>query len=217
MYMCAVPVYIYIVFSIMIDNLPLIKPLLHRDNNDEFYFIQVIARKKDIEWMEGNNRVIKDYYVYSTEYLDKVYPEIQKLCKLFKARAYIRLSRRNATDIAKDLIVLLGEAFKNNNFQHLKKLYSTAVGQSLWLDKLWILDIDFDKNNTNLPYDKPLRDLRKLLTYLLPEGEKIITTLSTPNGLHVICKPFNLLAFRELDKYKDIDVHKNNPTILYAI
>jgi hypothetical protein len=115
----------------MIDNLPLIKPLLHRDNDDEFYFIQIIARKKDIEGMQGNNRVIKDYYVYSAEYLDKVYPEIQKLCKQFKARAYIRLSRRNARDIATDLMILLGEAFRNNSFQHLKKIYSTAVGQSV--------------------------------------------------------------------------------------
>lgn len=202
----------------MIDNLELIKPLLTFDpEQDQFYFIQIIARKKDIEGMQGNNRVIKEYYVYSAEYLDKVYPEIQKLCKQFKARAYIRLSRRSSHDIATDLIVLLGEAFKNNNFQHLRKIYSTAVGQSLGLDKLWIIDIDFDKNNTNLPYDKPLRDLRKLLTYLLPEGEKIVATLPTPNGLHVICKPFNLLAFRAVDKYKDIDVHKNNPTILYAI
>lgn len=111
----------------MIDNLELIKPLLHRESDDEFYFIQIIARKKDIAGMQGNNRVIKDYYVYSAEYLDKVYPEIQKLCKQFKARAYIRLSRRSSHDIATDLIVLLGEAFKNNNFQHLRKIYSTAV------------------------------------------------------------------------------------------
>jgi len=44
-----------------------------------------------------------------------------------------------------------------------------------------------------------------------------IDTKTSGLGLHVICKPFNLLAFRELDKYKDIDVHKNNPTILFAI
>jgi len=92
--------------------------------------------------MKGNNKVIKDYYVYSMDYLDKIYPEIKKLCKLFKARAYIRLSRRSANDIAKDLIVLLGAAFKNNNFEHLRKLYSTAVGQSLGLDKLWLIDLD---------------------------------------------------------------------------
>lgn len=201
----------------MIDNLPLIKPLLHRDNDDEFYFIQIIARKKDIDWMQGNNRVIKDYYVYSMEYLDKVYPEIQKLCKQFKARAYIRLSRRRATDIAKDIIVLIGEAFRNNSFQHLRKIYSTAVWQNLWLDKLWIIDIDFDKNNINLPYDNPLRALRTTLEYLLPEGEKIVATLPTPHGIHIITKPFNLLAFKEIPLYKSIDVHKNNPTILFAL
>ena len=200
----------------MIDNIELIKPLLHRDNDDEFYFIQIIARKKDIDWMQGNNRVIKDYYVYSIDYLDKVYPEIQKLCKQFKARAYIRLSRRSARDIATDLMVLLGEAFKNNSFQHLRKIYSTAVGQSLGLDKLWIIDIDFENNNTNLPYDNPLRALRTTLEYLLPKWEKIVATLPTPHGMHIIAKPFNLLAFKEIPLYKSIDVHKNNPTILFA-
>lgn len=207
--MCAVLVYIYIVFSIMIDNLPLIKPLLHRDNDDEFYFIQIIARKKDIEGMQGNNRVIKDYYVYSAEYLDKVYPEIQKLCKQFKARAYIRLSRRNAHDIATDLMILLGEAFRNNSFQHLKKIYSTAVGQSVWLDKLWIVDVDWATANQ-------LAHMATVIDYLLPTWEnKILATLPTPNGVHLITKPFNLLWF--IAAFPDIDVHKNNPTILYAI
>jgi hypothetical protein len=126
----------------MIDNLSLIKPLLKWDGPEQFYFIQIIVRKKDIAGMQSNNRVIKDYYVYSEEYLDKVYPEIQKLCKLFDARAYIRLSRRDAAEIAKDLIVLVGEAFRNNSFQHLRKIYSTAVGQNLGLDKLWIIDLD---------------------------------------------------------------------------
>jgi hypothetical protein len=126
----------------MVDNLSLIKPLLKWDGPEQFYFIQLIARKKDIEGMQGNNRVIKDYYVYSEEYLDKVYPEIIQLCNTFDARAYIRLSRRDAAEIAKNLIVLVGEAFRNNNFQHLRKIYSTAVGQSLGLDKLRIIDLD---------------------------------------------------------------------------
>ena len=31
--------------------------------------------------------------------------------------------------------------------------------------------------------------------------------------MDIITKPFNLKQFK--DKYPDIDVHKNNPTILY--
>jgi len=199
----------------MIDNLELIRPLLQLDwkDDDQFYFIQIIARKKDIEGMEGNNRVIKDYYVYTMEYLDKIYPEIQKLCKLFKARAYIRLSKRSAAAIAKDLIVLIGESFKNNNFQHLRKLYSTAVGQSLGLDKYWIVDIDFDKLTTK-PNTKNINAIKKVINDLEPGWDKIIAELPTPNGLHIITKPFNSMIFKNV--FVDLDVHKNNPTILYS-
>lgn len=42
---------------------------------------------------------------------------------------------------------------------------------------------------------------------------KIYDYIPTKNGYHIITKPFNLKQFK--DKYPDIDVHKNNPTILY--
>ena len=42
---------------------------------------------------------------------------------------------------------------------------------------------------------------------------KIYAYIPTKNGYHIITKPFNLKQFK--DKYPDIDVHKNNPTILY--
>lgn len=42
---------------------------------------------------------------------------------------------------------------------------------------------------------------------------KIYDYIQTKNGYHIITKPFNLKQFRE--KYPNVDVHKNNPTILY--
>jgi hypothetical protein len=41
------------------------------------------------------------------EQLDRRYEEIKGLCKIFNARAYIRLSRRNSEDIARDMIVAI--------------------------------------------------------------------------------------------------------------
>jgi hypothetical protein len=35
------------------------------------------------------------------------------------------------------------------------------------------------------------------------------------NGVHLITTPFNLQQFKE--EYQDIDVHKNNPTLLYCL
>ena len=39
--------------------------------------------------------------------------------------------------------------------------------------------------------------------------------LPAKSGYHIITEPFNLQQFKE--KYPDIDVHKNNPTLLYAL
>lgn len=77
--------------------------------------------------MKGNNRVIKDYYFYSLEQFNKKEEEIKKLCDMFQARAYIRLAKRDSEDVAKDMIVEIGEAFRNNVYQHLRKIYPTVV------------------------------------------------------------------------------------------
>lgn len=41
----------------------------------------------------------------------------------------------------------------------------------------------------------------------------LFAEIPTMNGCHLITKPFNLQKFKE--KFPEIDVHKNNPTILY--
>ena len=47
-----------------------------------------------------------------------------------------------------------------------------------------------------------------------PDGSKIVTLLPTKSGYHVITRPFDLKAFKD-NGGNDIDVHKNNPTLLY--
>ena len=97
----------------MIDNFDLIKSLLCFDNEDEFYFLQVIQRKKDrkdveldVKYVGSNNhsRLIKAYYIYSVEQLERYKPEIVALCEMFKARAGICLNRRNQKDVALEML-----------------------------------------------------------------------------------------------------------------
>ena len=193
------------------NNFEIIKPLLKFENPNEFYMISVICRKKDIEGMKGNNRVIKDYYIFSLKDLEDRMDEIIKLCDLFQARAYIRLSRRNSETIAKKMIAELGLAFQNNSFQHLRKIYSTVVGKDKGLDNLRLIDVDFDSGVTFVT--NPIRELGAILTDLKPIGEKIIASIPTKNGVHIITKPFDLQAFKEI--FTQMEIHKNNPTLLY--
>ena len=48
---------------------------------------------------------------------------------------------------------------------------------------------------------------------LQPSGDKIVATIPTRSGYHLITTPFRLDTFNV--NHPDIDVHKNNPTILY--
>ena len=50
--------------------------------------------------------------------------------------------------------------------------------------------------------------------YIEPIGTKCIALIETKNGYHLITKPFNSKVFGE--KYPEIEIHKNNPTILYV-
>jgi hypothetical protein len=86
-------------------------------------------------------------------------------------------------------------------------------------EKRWIIDIDEPEISPILlahieyhcdPISKFEGDHLGFHTHF---NSKIIATLPTKNGWHVITKPFNLKQFK--DKYPEIDVHKNNPTILY--
>ena len=47
----------------MIDNLELIKPLLEFNKENDFYFIQILQRKKDNPEVNGlnNSRTVKSY------------------------------------------------------------------------------------------------------------------------------------------------------------
>jgi hypothetical protein len=42
---------------------------------------------------------------------------------------------------------------------------------------------------------------------------KILASIPTKNGLHLICEGFNMKKF--MDKFPDMTVTKNSPTILY--
>ena len=45
--------------------------------------------------------------------------------------------------------------------------------------------------------------------------EDFSVIIPTKSGYHLITEPFNLQQFKE--KYPNIDVHKNNPTLLYCL
>ena len=200
-----------------IDNFELIgdylftirKPL----NEDEFYFLQILVRGKDGNHVSGNNknRLIKYYTIRSKEQLLSLKDEIIGICKVVNGRAYIHPTRRNFKEVAN--CVLEGTA-KNYISQHwigLRDQYSTACGQSyVSNDKQFIIDLD------DFEYDDVciVRDFVNTLRGRKDEQGRIAQIIIlTKAGYHLITNAFDVGEFTKI--YPNIDIHKNNPTLLY--
>lgn len=201
----------------MINNFDLISSKLKFENEHEFYFLQIIQRKKEVPDLGSNNRVIKTYYVYSLEKLEKYKQEIIDLCTQFNARAYIHLNRRNSKVLAFEMLELLAKNIKSEDYNQLGNLYNSVCGHHHSdKDKTWIIDLDGDEVNNIKQIKETIEYLEPLLFTNLDTGKcesKIIAEIPTKNGIHLITKPFNSQKFGV--KYPNIDLHKNNPTILF--
>jgi hypothetical protein len=194
----------------MINNIELIKPLLHFTDPGDFYMLYVLKRKKDQPVGERDNhqsvRTIKSYCVDSVEYLEKRYNEVMQLCEIFKARAYIHVQKQNHQEVSLEMMEMLAKKIRNG--QHKQAgLFESVVGQLKTLEKRWIVDIDTKDETFNQEIQEYIN------TQCRPYGMKIITIIPTKNGNHLITDKFDVMEFRK--RYPDVDIQKKNPTLLY--
>lgn len=193
-----------------IDNIELVKPFLKFENEGDFYYLQILQRKKENPQLGSNSRVIKNYYITSVEYLEERYEEIKELCKFFNARASLRLNRRNYEKVAYKAMINMANSMGNREFSFIRKSYDRAVGAGNAEpkeSKTWILDWDgeFDK------FDK--ERISVVLNHCRPEGNKILAYIPSKTGMHLIVSPFDSRAFSLA--FPEVEIHKNNPTNLY--
>ena len=192
----------------MINNLELIKPLLNFDNEGDFYMLYVFKRKKDQTTDKANHqsvRTIKSYCVDSVEYLEKRYDEIQQLCEMFKARAYIHIQKQNHKDVALEMIPQIVKRIQSGQINQ-KHVFDSVVGQLKTYEKRWIVDIDVRDREF-------VGEVWEFINSIRPEGPKIEVAIPTKSGYHLITKRFDVMEFKK--KYSEIDIQKKNPTLLY--
>lgn len=192
----------------MIDILNEIKDLLIFENKDDFFYLQILQRKKENPQLGSNSRVIKNYYINNFEYLENKYNEIKDLCIKFNARAMLRLNKRSYRKVAFKTMQNIANSMANGEYSFIKKSYDRACGLG-HNDKVkkWILDIDN-------PYTEDyLQEVREAITSVEPLGHKILKELPTKNGIHFITTPFNLQKFKQ--DFRDIEIHKDNPVNLF--
>ena len=192
----------------IVDVLFEVSGLLRFESEDDFYFLQILQRKKENELLGSNSRVIKNYYIGSVEYLEDKYDEIKSLCQEFNARAMLRLNKRSYSKVSFKVLQNIANCMSNGDYRNIKSQYDRACGQTHNdTDKTWIVDIDGDIS------DNEVLDMFTIINNSRPEGPKVITVLPTKDGKHIITRPFEMKQFKEV--YPDIDIHKDNPINLY--
>lgn len=187
----------------MTNNFERIKEIMEFRSDDDFYYLQILQRKKENELLTSNSRVIKNYYIKSIEYLENRKQEIIDLCNQFNARASIRLNRRSFEKVGFKAMELTCNTLSNRTYSFVNKCYDRACGQSSaeTKDKKWIIDIDSPSIEQSI--------INKIIEL---EGD-IIKVLPSKSGWHIITNPFRLDLFKK--EFPEIEIHKDNPTNLY--
>lgn len=200
----------------MINNFEQIRNLLTFPNENSFYFLEILKRRKENPEMERHAKLIRDYYLYSLADFDKVKDGVIELCNEHNARAYFRLNLRDSKKIAHQYLKRIAELLITEDYKAIPKCYASVTGEFHHdPDKKWLIDID--GSGEDLQWK--LNDVCLLIDQIT-EGnpDTIIVRIPTKNGLHLIVRPFRLDVFKEKIKnagWEDIDIHKDNPTILY--
>jgi hypothetical protein len=154
-------------------------------------------------------------------------------------RAYIRLNKRNYKNIALEMMKHIAEqCASGETYSSPFHLVASACGQCCQAgnDKTWIVDLDkeylpYEEEIKEMildcqPYDKRIQAYRDL-GLSAEEARNAVKSeffvVPTKSGKHIVCKPFNKMAFQQsweksenLKNMKMLDVHKDNPTILYV-
>lgn len=198
----------------MVDVINEIKDLLVFEDKEDFYYLQILQRKKENPKLGSNSRVIKNYYITSFDYLEKRYDEIKKLCEHFNARAMLRLNKRSFRKVAFKSMQNIANSMANGEYSFIKKSYDRACGLGHNdKNKTWILDIDNDDVLGKVIDVEYIDGLIEYISHLEPVGNKVVKQLPTKNGHHLVTKPFDSRTL--YTKYPALDVHKDNPINLY--
>lgn len=208
--------------NIIIDNFNTIIPLLEFPSKDNFYFVQVLQRKKDhsgerVGGSNNNSRLIKAYYINSVDKLITHKEEMIRLSRLFNARVGINLNPRSFEKTAFQLLQKISNQMMNKDFYNVRKAYDSVCGNYHGeIDKRWIIDVD-SQDGDRLKVCAKSKSIEKFINEehakITNKDYKVLAEVSTKNGYHIITNPFNLEAFNKA--YPDVEVHKNNPTLLY--
>lgn len=185
----------------IVNNFNNIKKFLQPTNINDFWFGQIIKRKKDNPDMSRSERIIKGYNIKDYDHLIYFKEEIQSLCDYNDARFYLNLNVRDLKLCHIRLIQSLMTNIAQDSYSSIYSKVDSVFGSTMTpgRTKYWIADID----------EKDYDLVNELKDAIDNCNDKESTILETLNGFHIICEPFN----RKEIVFKEIKT--NSPTLIY--
>ena len=177
----------------MTDNFDIIKAFIKEHTTfekNDFFFLQILKRKKDNPEMNKHEQHIDNFYPKSLAEFDKYKDRIMESCELNNARCLIRLGKRNMEQLAAKTIEIIADAQFKRQYHLVTSAFTTACGKfSADSKKLWMVDVD----------DMSIYDEVKSL---LENITKIHLIVPSKSGCHIIITGFkpDLWIYDEKDK-----------------
>lgn len=167
-----------------------------------FYMFQVIQRPKD---GHDEQRIVK--IEYGDFYNRKLMDRLKFYTETFRARTYMKVNRCYQAPIALRTMSRMAEMMVHNQY-NVRKCYDSVCGSfKPATDNLWVLDIDSSdySDGTKLNFDNIYK------AQLKTGRQPIMGLINTPQGYHLITRPFHTRGF-DFDK----KLHKNGQTVLFS-
>ena len=189
-----------------------------RGTLDKYYVVELMRRGKDNPDMPAANYHFKNYYIYSWRDLAKYQEEIKNICELLRLLAYCSVNYKLMSQVALDTMAESARRIAAHDFKKFYAIFESCSGKFVDHNNgMWVIDVD------GWVSEDDLYDLRTYINRMDSRyDEKVIFVMPTRNGVHLICRPFNLKQYKDGfraffgNRYDEIpEIKKNHLTLLY--
>lgn len=204
----------------MVDNFEQLNSLLKFESDDDFYMLQIIKRRKENPDVDRNSSTLKTVYLHRENQLMEIKEDLIWLADKNNARIYLNPNRKSFKKCTCQCLKEFANRISEDNYHKPYKIFDSVAGSCGSKNPIWLIDIDWDEiiaHNVVYPdsIEPFLEKMCVLINTLRPEGDdKIVAQIPTKNGVHLLTKPFDVQEFKRW--YKTIDIHKNNPTLVWC-